>query len=91
MLPEFIPADCDNVCCAVSLLQVSESSSWWARSSCLEFLQMFVFHNMATILSKQVWVQEVRSAAQGKIGDVNSWLSASLRHSGVSPLCLWLL
>jgi hypothetical protein len=59
-----------NVRCAVLLPQVSESSSWWARSSSLEFLQVFVFHNMATVLSKQDWVHEVRSPVQGKISDV---------------------
>jgi len=42
------------------LLQVSESVSWWARLSCLEFLQVFVFHNMAMVLSQQAWVHKVR-------------------------------
>jgi hypothetical protein len=42
------------------LSQVSESVSWWARLSCLEFLQVFVFHNMAIVLSQESWVREVR-------------------------------
>jgi hypothetical protein len=34
--------------------------SWWARLSCLEFLQVFVFHNMSIVLSQEVWVHKVR-------------------------------
>lgn len=38
---------------------VSESNSWSARASCAEFIQVLVFHNMATISSNEKWVTEV--------------------------------
>ncbi|XP_046402715.1 proteasome activator complex subunit 4A-like [Ischnura elegans] len=42
-----------------SIRQVAQCSSWWARSTVLDYLQVLVFHNMATVMSEDSWVQEV--------------------------------
>ncbi|XP_012226473.1 proteasome activator complex subunit 4B-like [Linepithema humile] len=40
---------------------MSEHSSWSARSTCLEYLQVLVFHNMGIILSNLSWIECVKS------------------------------
>ncbi|XP_075223188.1 proteasome activator complex subunit 4A-like isoform X2 [Lycorma delicatula] len=42
-----------------AVFKTSEYSSWWARETCLEFLQVFIFHNMAILVSKSVWVSKI--------------------------------
>lgn len=54
-LPEYIPAALQAV------HQISEMSSWWARTTSLDFLQVFVFHNMAVICSNDSWIEQVNS------------------------------
>ncbi|XP_054263116.1 proteasome activator complex subunit 4-like [Macrosteles quadrilineatus] len=54
-LPEFVST------ALAAIKEVSEMSSWSARATCLEFLQVFVFHNMATIASQDVWVSQVNN------------------------------
>lgn len=45
-----------------SVSAVSDSRSWSARAACAEFLQVFVFHNMATVASDLRWVHQVSRA-----------------------------
>jgi len=54
-LPDFIPI------ALAAIQEVSEMSSWSARATCLEFLQVFVFHNQATIASQSTWLSQVNS------------------------------
>ncbi|PNF36512.1 hypothetical protein B7P43_G15901 [Cryptotermes secundus] len=75
MLPQHVPVVLQSVS------KVSESISWWARSSCLEFLQVVVFHNMATILSKQVWIREVLDIVLQLLED--DWLEVREKASQV--------
>lgn len=44
-----------------AIKNVSDSNSWSARAACAEFIQVFVFHNMAIIMSNAEWVTEVRN------------------------------
>ncbi|XP_021936150.1 proteasome activator complex subunit 4B-like isoform X2 [Zootermopsis nevadensis] len=74
-LPQHIPVVLRSVS------KVSESASWWARSSCVEFLQVFVFHNMATVLSKQVWAHEVVDIVLRLLED--DWLEVREKASQV--------
>ncbi|XP_054011040.1 proteasome activator complex subunit 4B-like isoform X2 [Hylaeus anthracinus] len=43
-----------------AMIQMSKHSSWWTRSTCLQFLQVLVFHNMSTFLSNSAWVDCVK-------------------------------
>lgn len=54
ILPKNIPTALDAVD------KISNSSSWWTRSTCLEFLQVLVFHNMSTLLSNLSWIKQVQ-------------------------------
>ncbi|XP_046688573.1 proteasome activator complex subunit 4A-like [Homalodisca vitripennis] len=51
-LPEFLPT------ALTAINEVAEMSSWSARATCLDFLQVFVFHNMPTISSQEPWVSQ---------------------------------
>jgi proteasome activator subunit 4 len=64
-----------------SASKVSESVSWWARLSCLEFLQVFVFHNMAIFLSQQAWVHKVQDIVLRLLED--DWLEVREKASQV--------
>ncbi|KAG8223216.1 hypothetical protein J437_LFUL003567 [Ladona fulva] len=55
LLPQLVPT-------ALSAIrQVAQCSSWWARATVLDYLQVLVFHNMATVMSQDSWVAEVTS------------------------------
>ncbi|KAK6639500.1 hypothetical protein RUM43_007773 [Polyplax serrata] len=41
-----------------SIETVAQSGSWWARSSVVVFLQVFIFHNMSLVLSIPEWANE---------------------------------
>lgn len=41
-----------------AFLQVARSDSWWAKKSAVEFLQVFIFRNMFTVLSDSRWTKE---------------------------------
>ncbi|KAL0269474.1 UNVERIFIED_CONTAM: hypothetical protein PYX00_007188 [Menopon gallinae] len=41
-----------------SVWKVARSGSWWAKSSVVEFLQVFIFHNMFTVLNDSKWTKE---------------------------------
>ena len=43
-----------------AVINMSKRSSWWTRSTCLQFLQVLVFHNMSTFLSNPAWVDSVK-------------------------------
>lgn len=53
-----LPEDMSVVLTAVKT--VSEHSSWSARFTSLEFLQVLVFHNMGIILSNELWINCVK-------------------------------
>lgn len=54
-LPPHIPV-------AIRTLQlVADSSSWSSRAAVAEFIQVFVFHNMALLLSCDEWVQQIKA------------------------------
>ncbi|KYM97994.1 Proteasome activator complex subunit 4 [Cyphomyrmex costatus] len=53
-----LPEDMSIALTAVK--KVSEHSSWSARFTSLEFLQVLVFHNMGTILSNTLWINCVK-------------------------------
>lgn len=40
---------------------------WSARAVIADFMPVLVFHNMATIVSKKEWVQEVRGFMKKKL------------------------
>ncbi|XP_032665023.1 proteasome activator complex subunit 4-like isoform X2 [Odontomachus brunneus] len=54
-LPEDMPI------ALTSVKTISEHTSWSARFTSLEFLQVLVFHNMGIILSNVSWVDSVKS------------------------------
>jgi len=54
-LPEYVAT------ALAAIQEVAEMSSWAARATSLEFLQVFVFHNMATLASQDVWVAQVNN------------------------------
>lgn len=53
-LPEHVPTVLDVVC------STSRSTFWSARVSCLEFLQVLVFHNMSILLSDEMWIRVIQ-------------------------------
>ena len=53
-LPQHMPVALEAV------LKASRNTSWWVRATSLEFLQVFVFHNMSILLSKDEWVETVQ-------------------------------
>ncbi|KZC11232.1 Proteasome activator complex subunit 4 [Dufourea novaeangliae] len=53
-LPHDMPTALD------AIIKMSKHNSWWTRSTCLEFLQVFVFHNMSILLSNSAWVDSVK-------------------------------
>lgn len=52
--PRHVPAVLDAV------TGISKSTSWSARASCLEFLQVLVFHNMSILLSNEAWIGTIQ-------------------------------
>lgn len=54
-LPEDMPV------ALTSVKTISEHTSWSARFTSLEFLQVLVFHNMGIIISNASWVDSVKS------------------------------
>lgn len=52
-LPETMPYALE------AIFKTAEFSSWWARETCLEFLQVFIFHNLAILDSNPEWVSKV--------------------------------
>lgn len=64
-LPEHIPA------ALAAVDKISESSSWSARSSCAEFLQVLVFHNMSTLISNKEWIKQVQNVVLRLLEDEN--------------------
>lgn len=64
MLPNDIPVALD------AILKMSKHSSWWTRSTCLEFLQVWIFYNMSIILSKYEWVNCVKDIVLYLLEDV---------------------
>ena len=53
-MPKYMPA------AFAAILKASRNTSWWVRATCLDFLQVFVFHNMSILLSKDEWVETVQ-------------------------------
>ncbi|XP_031825586.1 proteasome activator complex subunit 4A isoform X2 [Nomia melanderi] len=53
-LPRDMPTVLEEV------IKMSKHTSWWARSTCLQFLQVLIFHNMSTFLSNSDWVNHVK-------------------------------
>ncbi|OXU27615.1 hypothetical protein TSAR_013465 [Trichomalopsis sarcophagae] len=53
--PHHVPAALEAV------TAISKSTSWSARASCLEFLQVLVFHNMSILLSNEAWISEIQN------------------------------
>lgn len=54
-------ASTEDVSVALAAMKmVSEHSSWSTRLTSLEFLQVFVFHNMGMILSNPLWIDCVK-------------------------------
>ncbi|XP_034942579.1 proteasome activator complex subunit 4-like [Chelonus insularis] len=43
-----------------ALVDISNATSWSTRASCLSFIEVFVFHNMAIIISNPEWVSKVQ-------------------------------
>lgn len=54
-LPKHIPAALNAV------EQMSSSSSWSVRAGSLQFLQVFLFHNMSVLLSEKNWIGSVQT------------------------------
>ncbi|XP_016837530.1 proteasome activator complex subunit 4 [Nasonia vitripennis] len=52
--PHHVPAALEAV------TAISKSTSWSARASCLEFLQVLVFHNMSILLSNEAWISAIQ-------------------------------
>lgn len=42
-----------------AIKEVSLCPSWSARESIAEFISVFVFHNMATLITKDEWINQV--------------------------------
>nr|XP_033324313.1 proteasome activator complex subunit 4A-like [Megalopta genalis] len=53
-LPRDLPLVLDKV------VSMSKHASWWTRSTCLQFLQVLIFHNISTFLSNSAWVSCVK-------------------------------
>lgn len=54
-----LPRCMDN--CLNKIEEISHSSSWSARLAIVDIMQVIVFHNMAIVLSRTVWVDKVQS------------------------------
>ncbi|XP_058809543.1 proteasome activator complex subunit 4-like isoform X2 [Phymastichus coffea] len=52
-LPEHVPSVLD------AIRTVSQSASWSARASCLDFMQVLVFNNMSILLSDRDWIKDI--------------------------------
>ncbi|XP_076659583.1 proteasome activator complex subunit 4A [Halictus rubicundus] len=62
-LPRDIPTVLDEV------VKMSKHTSWWTRSTCLEFLQVLVFHNMGIFLSNTEWIDCVKDTVMSLLED----------------------
>ncbi|XP_015588278.1 proteasome activator complex subunit 4B [Cephus cinctus] len=62
-LPRYINVALETV------IKVSKNGSWWARATCLEYLQVFVFHNMSIVLSNSMWVNRIRDTVLDLLED----------------------
>ncbi|KAG7204017.1 hypothetical protein KM043_001879 [Ampulex compressa] len=60
ILAQAFTLSCDMQVALDAITNVSKSTSWWARFTSLEFLQVFVFHNMSIILGSSAWVDCVK-------------------------------
>ncbi|XP_076235371.1 proteasome activator complex subunit 4A [Calliopsis andreniformis] len=52
-----------------AMTKMSKHPSWWTRSTCLQFLQVLVFHNMSTFLSNPAWVDCVKDIVLNLLQD----------------------
>ncbi|XP_049827617.1 proteasome activator complex subunit 4-like [Schistocerca gregaria] len=74
-LPEYIPPAMESISMA------SKSNSWQVRSTCVEFMQVFVFHNMPTILGNKCWADNVKEIVLRLLED--EWLDVRVKASQV--------
>ncbi|KAF7990670.1 hypothetical protein HCN44_000475 [Aphidius gifuensis] len=51
------------------LFIVSNMTSWSARSSCLSFIEVFVFYNMGVILNNKIWTDKVLEIVMRLLSD----------------------
>ncbi|XP_051160943.1 proteasome activator complex subunit 4-like [Leptopilina boulardi] len=42
------------------ILKASRNTSWWVKASTLDFLEVFVFHNMSILLSQNEWIEIIK-------------------------------
>lgn len=42
------------------ILKASRNTSWWVKASTLDFLEVFVFHNMSILLSQNEWILTIQ-------------------------------
>ncbi|XP_063231181.1 proteasome activator complex subunit 4-like isoform X2 [Bacillus rossius redtenbacheri] len=75
MLPRYIPAALD------SFHKTSKSVSWCARLTCLDFMQVMVFHNMPTFHSSSSWVQQISDIVLTLLED--DWLEVRVKAAQV--------
>ncbi|XP_039282651.1 proteasome activator complex subunit 4 isoform X2 [Nilaparvata lugens] len=52
-----------------AISKVSTSKSWSVRKTCLQFMQVFIFHNMATLASNDCWVSEIKTIVLSLLND----------------------
>ncbi|KAK0164442.1 hypothetical protein PV328_003071 [Microctonus aethiopoides] len=62
-----LPRNINNMLDA--LWEVSNATSWSTRSSCLSFIEVFVFHNMGVIMSNDEWVKRIQEMVLRLIAD----------------------
>ncbi|RZF34164.1 hypothetical protein LSTR_LSTR003574 [Laodelphax striatellus] len=52
-----------------AISKLSKFKSWSVRKTCLQFLQVFIFHNMATLASCDSWVSELKTVVLSLLKD----------------------
>ncbi|XP_043684421.1 proteasome activator complex subunit 4B-like isoform X1 [Vespula pensylvanica] len=52
-----------------AIVKMSKHLSWWARATCLEFLQVLIFYNMSIVLSKDEWVNCIKEVVLNLLED----------------------
>lgn len=63
-----------------SLKVISECPFWSAREVVPEFMQVFVFHNMATIVSQPQWIEAIQSNVLHLLEDNQPEVRLKARH-----------
>lgn len=63
-----------------TLKEVSECPFWSARAVIPEFLQIFVFHNMSTVISNKDWIAQIQKLVLTLLEDVQLEVRLKAQH-----------